>query len=37
MPHVVLNGEIGLEDAFSRLQLLFVRGEHGILKTAGLA
>src|SRR3990172_5740586 len=35
MPHVVLKGEIALEDVFSRVQPLFIRVETGILKTAG--
>lgn len=35
MPHVVLNGAIAIDDAFSRVQPLMVRGETGMLKTAG--
>lgn len=35
MPHVVLNGDIAIDDAFSRVQPLLVRGETGLLKTAG--
>ena len=33
MPHVVLNGTVNLDDIFNKFKGVFIRNEHGILKT----
>jgi hypothetical protein len=33
MPHVVLNGPIGIDDIFNTLKGVFIRNEGGVLKT----
>jgi hypothetical protein len=33
MPHVVLNGNVNLDDIFNKFKGVFIRNEHGILKT----
>lgn len=33
MPHVVLNGNVDLDDIFNKFESVFIRNEHGILKT----
>ncbi|UCF08821.1 MAG: hypothetical protein JSW28_03780 [Thermoplasmata archaeon] len=33
MPHVVLNGEVAIEDLFDKLEPIFKKKENGIIKT----
>lgn len=33
MPHVVLNGDVNIDDIFKTLKPVFIRNEQGILKT----
>jgi hypothetical protein len=33
MPHVVLNGDVNLNDIFNKFKGVFIRNEQGILKT----
>lgn len=33
MPHVVLNGNVDLDDIFNKFKGVFIRNENGILKT----
>ena len=33
MPHVVLNGNVNLDDIFNKFKGVLIRNEHGILKT----
>ena len=33
MPHVVLNGDVNIDDIFNKLKPVFIRNEQGILKT----
>jgi hypothetical protein len=33
MPHVVLNGPVGIDDIFNKLKAVLIRNESGVLKT----
>lgn len=33
MPHVVLNGDVNLDDIFNKFKSILIRNQHGILKT----
>ncbi|MCX6671626.1 MAG: hypothetical protein NTX92_06875 [Euryarchaeota archaeon] len=33
MPHVVLNGLVGIDDIFNKLKAVLIRNESGVLKT----